>query len=273
MRPIILSSIVLVSLELSTARVHAHDFWVEPASYEVTEAAPVSLTLQVGHGPSRQRSPLPLRRITRFSWVAPDATTADLRGSLQLGETDADARLRFPRRGTFVVALETDNHATSYLPSLRFNDYLRAEGLSAALEQRERTHRMDSDGSEVYSRHSKALIQVGSKCDHASPVTQPLGMPLEIIPDIDPCELLTAGRLPIHVLFAGRRLVGALVKLTNLDHDAEPVEVHLTDASGSTSFGVPSRGKWLLNVIWSEPRPATAETEFETYFSSLSFGR
>jgi len=34
------------------------------------------------------------------------------------------------------VVLETDDRAQSHLPAIRFNDYLRAEGLTAALEQR-----------------------------------------------------------------------------------------------------------------------------------------
>jgi uncharacterized GH25 family protein len=98
-------------------------------------------------------------------------------------------------------------------------------------------------------------------------------MPLEIIPDINPYDVPMPTTLPIHVLFAARPLAGALVKLTNLDHDSEPVEIHLTDLSGRASFVIPGHGNWLLNVIWTEPRPASAETEYETYFSSLSFGR
>jgi len=35
---------------------------------------------------------------------------------------------------------------------------------------------------------------------------------------------------------------------------------------------MPERGNWLLNVIWTKPLPATDEADFETIFSSLSFG-
>jgi hypothetical protein len=35
---------------------------------------------------------------------------------------------------------------------------------------------------------------------------------------------------------------------------------------------MPVRGQWLLNVIWTKPQPKTRETDFETTFSSLSFG-
>ncbi|HEX4340615.1 MAG TPA: hypothetical protein VH062_32125 [Polyangiaceae bacterium] len=67
-------------------------------------------------------------------------------------------------------------------------------------------------------------------------------------------------------------MMGALVKLTNLEHDSSPLEVMLTDHDGRASFTMPSSGRWLLNVIWTRPLPASEETDFETVFSSLSFG-
>jgi len=35
---------------------------------------------------------------------------------------------------------------------------------------------------------------------------------------------------------------------------------------------MPNAGSWLLNVIWTNVLPRTEETDFETMFSSLSFG-
>jgi len=43
-------------------------------------------------------------------------------------------------------------------------------------------------------------------------------------------------------------MAGALVKLTNLEDDASPFEVHLTDHDGRASFAMPNSGTWLLNV-------------------------
>jgi hypothetical protein len=65
---------------------------------------------------------------------------------------------------------------------------------------------------------------------------------------------------------------GALVKLTDLNNDASPFEVHLTDQDGRASFAMPTAGSWLLNVIWTKVLPHSEETDFETVFSSLSFG-
>jgi uncharacterized GH25 family protein len=229
----------LVGLLLICSSAAAHDFWIQPDSYRCEPGISVPVTLQVGHGPSRQRSQLPLRRIARFAAVTPDGTAVDLRGGLNLGASTEDGEVRFQIPGTHVIVLETDNHARTL------------------------------DGLESYSRHSKALIQVGSA--QSVQATQPLGMVLEIVPDVNPYSAV--GALPIHVLFAGAPLAGARVELTNLEHDAEPFETHLTGSDGRASFAIPQSGKWLLNVIWQKRQASGQDTEFETYFSSLSFGR
>jgi uncharacterized GH25 family protein len=252
----------------------AHDFWVQPREYWFPPGGTTPFTLQVGHGPYRQRSPIPSNRITRLAAISPQGTVLDLRDRLHPGDSLDDGSLEFPKPGTYVVVLETDNRAQSHLPAIRFNDYLQVEGLTPALEQRERLHRMDTDGSEIYSRHAKAILQVGVGGDVVSPasVTRPLGLPLEIVPDINPYAEPKTSSLPVHVLYEGRPLAGALVKLTQLEHDAEPFETHRTDSAGRATFTIPGRGGWLLNVIWTKPLPKSAETDFETVFSSLSFG-
>jgi len=195
----------------------------------------------------------------------------ELRDRLHPGDASDDGSLVFADPGTYVVVLETDNRAQSHLPAIRFNDYLQVEGLTPALEQRSRLHRMDADGSEVYSRHAKALIQVGTHADNVV-ATQPLGLPLEIVPEVNPYADPKPAALPVHVLYEGRPLPGALIKLTELEHDEAPFETHRTDSAGRATFALPGEGTWLLNVIWTKPLPKTAETDFETVFSSLSFG-
>lgn len=206
----------------------AHDFWIQPE-------APHSLL--VGHGPYRQISPIPPSRITRFEAIGP-----------------AD--------GAHLLVLETDDKAQSHLPAIRFNDYLQTEGLTPALEERQRTGRTSRDGSERYSRRAKALVGGGPD----DPLfTKRVGLALEIVPE------RSASALPVQIFYKDRPLAGALVKLTDLDHDEQPFETHLTDPSGHASFTLPAKGSWLLNVIWTEVQGPDAETDFATIFSSLSF--
>jgi len=256
----------------STA-VAGHDFWLQPAVYRGQPDVPMPMTLLIGHGPERQRSRIAQTRITRFEAVTPEGGSIDLRNTLHLGVPSSDGTLNLQKPGTYVLLLETDDQAKSFLPALRFNEYLLAEGLTLAVAQRERTHRMDADGSENYRRIAKSIVQVGSMdFQQGGHVTAPLGLSLEIVPEVDPYALPQADALPIRVIDEGRPLEGALVKLTNIDHDADPTEVHRTDKDGRAIFKMPTGGNWLLNVVWTKPQPPSRDTDFETIFSSLSFG-
>jgi uncharacterized GH25 family protein len=253
--------------------VAAHDFWLQPGEYWVSPDALTAMTLQVGHGPFRQRSPIPARRITQFQAIDSDGAVIDRREQLRLGQPEEDGDFRLKQPGTYVLVLQTDNSAQSHLPYIRFNDYLTVEGLTPALEQRARLHRMDADGSERYSRCAKSILQVGpADAGSQGQVSKAIGLPLEIVPDANPYDMPRPANLPVHVIYAGHPLAGALVKLTNLENDAAPFEVHLTDHDGRASFTLPNSGTWLLNVIWTRVLPSSDETDFETVFSSLSFG-
>jgi uncharacterized GH25 family protein len=251
----------------------AHDFWLQPSDYWIHSQALDSMTLQVGHGPFRQRSPIAARRIVRYEVITPLGAVVDLRGQLQLGEPTKDGDFRLEEPGTHMLVLQTDDRAQAHLPSIRFNDYLQAEGLTPALEMRKQQHRVDDDGSERYSRCAKAIVEVGlaNAASHAQ-VLKPVGLPLEIVPEVNPYDVPRPSTLPVRIIYEGRPLVGALVKLTNLEHDASPFEVRLTDLVGRAVFAMPHSGTWLVNVIWTRPLPPSDEVDFETIFSSLTFG-
>jgi len=253
--------------------IEAHDFWLQPSEYWIEPDTLDSMTLQVGHGPFRQRSPIPLRRITRFQAIAPNGMAVDVHQRLRLGQGAEDGDFRLNDPGTYVLVLQTDDGAQTHLPAIRFNDYLKVEGLTPALEQRARLQRMDADGSERYSRCAKSIVQVGQpRAGLQGQVDKPVGLPLEIVPEANPYGTKRPATFPVRVLYAGHALAGALVKLTNLANDASPFEVRLTDRDGRASFTMPNAGAWLLNVIWTKPLPRSEETDFETVFSSLSFG-
>jgi uncharacterized GH25 family protein len=253
--------------------VAAHDFWLQPIQYWLSPDVLTTMTLQVGHGPFRQRSPIPERRITRFEAIAPKGAVIDLRRQLRLGGPAEDGDFKFESPGAYVLVLQTDDRAQTHLPSIRFNDYLKIEGLTPALEQRARLHQTDADGSERYSRCAKSIVQVGSPgAETQGQISRPVGLTLEIVPEANPYGVPQSTTLPVHVIYAGRPLSGALVKLTHLENDASPLEAHLTDRDGRANFTMPTSGTWLLNVIWTKSLARSEETDFETVFSSLSFG-
>ena len=260
----------LVLLTGIAAPVTAHDFWVQPTPFTTATETPVPVTILVGHGQFRQRWGVKAERVVRFADVGPSGTI-DRRPMLHSDSGSEDATLSFATPGTHIIVLET-NHAQSTLPSIRFNDYIKAEGLTPAIERRARLALGDSDGREIYSRRAKALVQVGENTLGQAHVTRPLGLTLEIVPQKNPYALLPGELLPVQILYNGKPLAGATVKLNNLDFDTKPLATHLTDASGRTAFEVPRRGKWQLNVIWTAVLTNNPVADFDTTFSSLTFG-
>lgn len=267
MRPTIVAALVAA---LISAPLAAHDFWLQPSRFAVAPGGRVPMIFLVGHGAFRQRSAIGADRVKLFRAIGPQGTT-DRAADLTLGQA-ADATTAFSVPGTYVIAFSTSN-TPSNLPALRFNDYAAAEGLTLVLQQRAAAGTTTGPGRELYSRRGKALIQVGRPGRMAQPhVTTPAGLGLEIVPLINPYQPGASRSLPVRVLYQGRPLAGALVKLNNLQADAEPVELHRSDAAGQATFRLPTSGQWQLNVVWSQPMPRNATAEFLTTFSSLSFG-
>ncbi|GGI89672.1 hypothetical protein GCM10007973_27540 [Polymorphobacter multimanifer] len=246
-----------------------HDFWIQPDRYVVGVGEAVPLSLLVGHGTARQRWGVPTDRVRRFAVISATGST-DQRAILHTQTGDDDGQLAFRTPGTHVVVLES-GPALSVLPALRFNDYLKVEGLTPAITWRARAGQTQADGREYYSRRAKTLIGVGTNAGVQPHVTRPTGLKLEIVPQKNPYDLTAGEALPLLILYEGQPLSGATVKLNNLDSDAEPLAQRLTDAKGRVAFNVPQRGKWQLNVIWTAPID-NPNADFDTVFSSLSFG-
>lgn len=252
------------------APVAAHDFWIQPLRFQVGENQPLSATFQVGHAQYRQRWGNDIRRIPLLLDFAPRGRS-NQRGNVRSDST-ADLVTRLSGPGLHVLGMQTAP-AYSELPALRFNDYLKAEGLVVPIAARNRSDSTTLPGRERYSRRAKALIQVGPQtAANSARALRPLGMKLEIVPVKNPYALDKSHRLPVVVLYNGKRLAGASVKLTSLEFDAKPLETEITDRSGQATFTIPPLGDWLINVIWSEPLRGDPKADFETTFSSLTFG-
>jgi hypothetical protein len=46
----------------------------------------------------------------------------------------------------------------------------------------------------------------------------------------------------------------------------------VTDDAGVASFSMPTRGSWLVSVVWTRRLADAADADYETTFSSLTFG-
>lgn len=248
----------------------AHDFWLQPQRFWTAVRASTPIAILVGHGPNRGPWDVESERVILFRDIGPNGA-ADRLPVIRRRRIAEIPSLGFAEPGVHIVALQS-TASISDLPAVRFNDYLKQEGLTPALALRVRTRTTAAAGRELYSRRAKALVQVGPAGAPQPHVTRPLGITLEIVPERDPYAPSRSNALPVRVIFEGRPLPGALVKLTNLDNDVKPVATALTDRAGRAVFMTPRAGQWLLNVIWTKPIKGDPRADFETTFSSLTFG-
>lgn len=251
-----------------SAPAFGHDVWMQPQRYQVRPDAPLPVTFLIGHGPYRDNW-LNNKGVILFV----DKSTGGTRNVIKdLTDGPPDAVTKFSRPGIHVLALQS-RFAFSELPSIRFNDYAKAEGLVTVLDARAREGTMASTGRERYSRRAKAIVQVGAVTPREQQfATKPVGLKLEIIPEVSPYALGPARMLPVRVFYNNRLLPNATVMLTNLADDAKPLQTAVTDKSGRAVFKIPVSGNWLLNVLWSERVKGDPSFDFDTTFSSLTFG-
>ena len=260
-----------LAFAIAAAPLCAHDFWIQPLRFQVAAGAPVPANFLLGHAAARQRWGLGADHVLLMVDVGA-GTRRDIRGNLKAVGGDADLVTQFATPGLHVLAMQT-TYALSDLPALRFNDYAKAEGLTPILAIRNRSGTTSANGRERYSRRAKALIQVGNPASgNQSLATRAIGLKLEIVPERNPYALDASRMLPVRVMYNGRRLPGATVKLTSLEFDAKPLATAITDRNGHASLRVPPVGDWLVNVIWSEPVKGDPKVDFDTTFSSLTFG-
>ena len=260
-----------LSLVLVATSATAHDFWLQPQSFQTKPGVALPITALIGHGDDRGRWEADAKRVVILKSIGPNGTV-DLRSTFKQRGAGAHFAPVFAKAGSYIVAMQT-NHATSELPAKRFTDYARDEGLTPILTYRVRKGTTNSAGREIYSRRAKALIRVGQKSGIADPrAVKAIGLTLEIVPERDPYALGKSRNLPVHVIYQGKRLPGATVKLTNLLSDEKPIAIIKTDKSGRATFRIPENGKWLLNVVWTKPISGRPDADFDTIFSSMTFG-
>ena len=255
---------VALLVSLSCAQLSAHDFFLWPDAHHVTPGQAVDVRFSVGHGGDYDAWAHGKSRVLALAAHGPDRVSDALGGV-----AESAARVSLLDEGTHVLSL-VSGPASSVLGAEKFNAYLLEEGLIAVAAHRSQHQLTDRPGSERYSRRAKTLLQVGNVA--TDNVTRPLGLMLELVPLMNPYALDEEDALTLQVLFNGAPLSGATVAFESLSVAHAGEQRSQTDARGRVSFRFPKVGQWKANVVWSTPARRRDEADYETLFSSLTFG-
>lgn len=264
----------LALLSLRSSALRAHDFWIEPSSFEPMPGAAVGFHLAVGQQWAGDPLPRSNQRIVRFVLAGP---LGDTEGVAIAGVEGVDpaglARVAGP--GLYLAGYESNNAPLELEPQ-KFEDYLRLEGLDSIVAERARRGEAQSNSHEVYARCAKSLLRVAGE-----PTGKPdrgfsrvLGFTLELVPEQDPYASGAGVELPVRVLYQGKPLANVLVIAMRKAAPLQPVQER-SDRQGRVRLRLADPGTWLVKAVHmvrlDAERAKGEAADWQSYWASLTF--
>lgn len=130
------------------------------------------------------------------------------------------------------------------------------------------------DYTTYVSRSSKTIIGTGG-----ANVMKPMGMDLEIVPQVDPTTIKAGGLLPVQILYKGKPItpelneeidVKAVYAGFQTDEDTYSFAGH-TDKNGMCRVKITQPGTWMVIVERRIPAADNAKADTELYGATLTF--
>ncbi len=125
---------------------------------------------------------------------------------------------------------------------------------------------------ERYTRFIKALVQSNPIPGDTLYKTR-VGQRFEILPLQNPYILKSGDKLQVQVFFDGEPLAGKMITARNrTGNKPASVQNSRTNGKGICSFTLNREGDWFVHATHMLPSPKDAETDWDSYWASYSFG-
>ena len=177
--------------------------------------------------------------------------------------------------GTYLIGVSTAARVIT-LSAEDFNEYLVHDGITDAIEQRKAAGKTNDEATERYSKHVKALVQVGDA--RSGQWAHQLGYPVEFMPLSNPYELGRGDELQVRFLRAGQPVANQLVYANYEDHhshDAAGGHVESvttrTNADGVATIPLSRTGRWYVRTIHMVETTDEADVDYESNWATLTF--
>ncbi len=261
------SMLVAAMLLTAGAGLSAHDFWIEPSTFEPGADEPIRIHLRVGERFAGEAVPRSDARIERFVVIGPSGE----KPVFGRDGMDPAGLLRLDAPGIWFVGYRSKPSAV-VLEADKFDKYLREEGLERIIEDRAARKESQMPGREQFSRSVKSLLRSGGS-QTVQGFDRALGLTLELVLEADPTSA-AGGRLPVRLLHEGRPLAGALVVAYRKDAGVTPEATEelraRTDKDGRVVVPVTS-GIWLLKAVHMERAAAASGADWDSVWTALTF--
>lgn len=176
--------------------------------------------------------------------------------------------LQTSEAGTYVAGLYTKPRDLAQ-KAAQFNNYLTHDGVPHILAARKRDGELNKDVRERFSKHVKAIFQVGDV--RTDTFKTALGYPVEIIPQQNPYSLKVGQSLDVLCVKDGQPLAGQFVlagrELNGKELAAPSVR---TDQSGLARIVLNGAGKWYVKFIHMTA-VNDSQVNYESKWATLTF--
>jgi uncharacterized GH25 family protein len=245
----------------------AHDLFIKLDTYFLKPNSTSALRLMNGtfvksEGIVRRERMRDATIISPAGAIHPDS--ADWRDD---GETTV-LNLKTGEPGTYVVGISTKPNMID-LKAKDFNSYLAEDGIPDVLALRTKNGEMGKDVRERYSKHVRAIIQVGEK--RSDEFKTAMGYPVEIIPQQNPYSVKVGSTISVLCTMDGKPLKNQLVLAGYESNGRLSREDSIrTNKDGIAKFQIRSRGRWYIKMIHMEAL-TEPDVQYESKWATLTF--
>ena len=259
-------SAFILSLSL-VASIFAHDLFLKTDSFFLQPNS--KFTIKVMNGTFQEsEGAVSFARLNDVSVVSAGKRVHPQEADFTKNETTAFMNLTTGEAGTYVVGLST-KHREIALKAADFNGYLKEDGLPDTLEERRKTGELEKDAKERYSKHVKAILQVGKK--QTDDYKTVLGYPVELVPQQNPYKLKKGDAIEILCLKDGKPLAGQVVLAGREQKGKLIVSSDLrSDAKGIIRLRLDGAGKWYVKFI-NMTKLDDPNLNYESKWTTLTF--
>ena len=262
-------ALAVVMLLVIVAAAAAHDLFLKPERYRVSENSDVLVRVLNGTFSSSENA-ISRDRLIDVSVVSPAGRAhLDTTEWSATGDTSV-FHLRTGSAGTYVLGVST-RARTFELKAKDFNTYLETDGVPDVLAARRRAGESRTPARERYSKHVKALVQVGSSLSEAYNTL--LGYPAEIEALANPYAVRAGGTLRIRALVEGAPVANQFVLYGGRTPSGARIAQRSTrtNSEGVATIPLRSRGIWYVKFIHMTRQPAADSTDYESKWATLTF--
>lgn len=258
-----------MSLVVPTSQVFAHEFWIEPHIYQLDNGGTLEADFKNGQEFKGNSLSFFDRNSTLFELATPNQR---ITLTPRLGDNPA-LKVAAPARDALVTVLhETAPSTLTYSKWEKFLKFVDHKDFKHAVRDHEAAGWSKVRFKEIYTRHVKSLVAVGS----GNGADKAYGLKTEFVALTNPYEPDFNNNMKVALYFDGELRPDAQVEVFDRAADGNvAVTLHRTDKAGEALIAVQPGHDYLFDavVLQSNPDASTEEgaTVWKTYWAALTF--